>query len=204
MSSQVCIRIHDLKVSYTDQTALSISQGSVSGNVIALVGHNGAGKSTLMKIDHLTLNTGHLSTFETGEISPPTIDILTPLLHARGGPIPAFPGYHVRITTAPGAITFDITGPAGPMVLCATAWTPAGATHTWPILERIYIDLSDTIATLGAPDSILQCPHIPATTPWLATIILPAFLTHPHPDTITWIPDFTQCLAATTAIAPVS
>ena len=100
------------------------------------------------------------------------------------------------------------------MVLCAAAWISEGA-HAWPAIERIYLDLSDTIATLGAPDTILQCPDMPPPPkaifawgwsdpppptpppPWLATIILPSFFTHPHPHTITWIPDFTQCLTAT-------
>lgn len=49
MSNEITITAERLDVRYTDLPALSIPHLSVTGEVIALLGHNGAGKSTLIK-----------------------------------------------------------------------------------------------------------------------------------------------------------
>ena len=45
----VTIDINKLTVNYVDLVALAIPTMSITGNVIALIGHNGAGKSTFIK-----------------------------------------------------------------------------------------------------------------------------------------------------------
>ena len=45
----ITLKAHDLLVSYERDVALSIEDLSVSGTILAVIGHNGAGKSTLLK-----------------------------------------------------------------------------------------------------------------------------------------------------------
>jgi ABC-2 type transport system ATP-binding protein len=49
MSHSITISARNLEVRYSNLVALTIPQLSVSGRVIALLGHNGAGKSTFIK-----------------------------------------------------------------------------------------------------------------------------------------------------------
>lgn len=45
----ISITAKDLEIKYERQVALSISELSISGTILAVLGHNGAGKSTLLK-----------------------------------------------------------------------------------------------------------------------------------------------------------
>lgn len=65
-TSAVQIVAHELYVDYGEVRALAVPKLSVSGRVIALLGHNGAGKSTFLKalLELLPLRTGSIAAFD--------------------------------------------------------------------------------------------------------------------------------------------
>jgi ABC-2 type transport system ATP-binding protein len=70
----VNIAINQVTVQYADLVALTIPTVSITGNVIALIGHNGAGKSTFIKtlLGLLEQRTGSFSiTDSTGRVLRP-------------------------------------------------------------------------------------------------------------------------------------
>ncbi len=145
---------------------------------------------------HITLNTGHSHVVQAESISTAGRDAVRPLL-AAGGPIPGFAPFRLTVGHQSGALSMAIFRGREPITLSAVCWQSSAAAEVWAGLERVYFDLSERAPRLIVSTAAPECP---ATLPWLATLLLPATVAQ-RPETLLWIPDFTQVLAFVAAQA---
>lgn len=141
-------------------------------------------------MQHLTLNTGHLSQSPRSDVSDGVIATLKPLV-PKGGTIPSFAPFHVNTTHGPGAAIFSVYRGKEPIVICGLAYATEGQAAIWDELEHLYMDLSDQFPNLMAASA---APAMPAQLPWLAVLLLPTIGNQPQ-NAFDWLADFERCYA---------
>lgn len=145
---------------------------------------------------HLTLNNGHARQSPRSEVGEDTLALLTPLVAAGGGVLPApFDTYHltvVREPEQPGRATFTVAAlPEGnPLVTCFCCWQPQGEARFWAFVGA-FIDGQRRDFLAGfLPGGM---PRRPQAVPWLAVLIWPGLAL--HPDAVGWLGDLERCVA---------
>lgn len=123
-----------------------------------------------MKIQHVTLNTGH-----TAEIDLSVVDGVT-IRHFRalwphGGQLPAPLGaYRIEFGGVPTAASFSLWRGREPLVIAGICFEEAEAEALWDMIERHYLDTSKYAPSIGT-----EYPDRPAA-PWLQVVLMPPLL----------------------------
>jgi len=127
---------------------------------------------------------------------PAAVAALVPLVAAGGGDIGQFASIcrDVRLTMCgrpwDGAVSWDVTRGGMPLALCVLCRDEEAQPAVWHTIESQYLRLSDQRPDLYAPAA---CPVVPATLPWMATLLFPFAAL--HLDVMPWLADFDQCVA---------
>jgi len=138
---------------------------------------------------HLTLNTGDLADYQ-GQTDAEALDLAAPL-YPKGGPIPTREPYRVSVGHGNGLCSFSIERAGDPITVSILVWEAESAAEGWATLEEIYYKITDKVPQLTAAT---QAPEMPATVPWLGTILLPAMAVQ-RPEELRWIGTFERVFA---------
>ncbi|MCX6929035.1 MAG: SEC-C metal-binding domain-containing protein [Verrucomicrobia bacterium] len=146
-------------------------------------------------MQHYTLNTNHTCVQEDYKrgIGPS----MAPLLGGGNLGLVAkqFSAFRVTVTRRKGGGLFTVWRGQEPLVTCGVALAAEAATEVWPEVEKLYLDLSDKDPhKLDARHEAKE----PASTPWLAVVILPSLAMLTQSDR-SWLGDFERCMAWTIA-----
>lgn len=124
---------------------------------------------------HLTLNTGHCAELPADLVRPETRDLLAPLIAIGRGNLPGqASAYRIEIVRAPGSVVFTFFRGAEPLATNGLALNAAAAPILWGLLEKQWLALGDALP--AAADLGRGLPEMPATAPWLATLLWPSLL----------------------------
>ena len=127
----------------------------------------------------LNINTGHQVEHDLSIIQPTPLAALVPMARSGG----KLGSIRIEIDREPGHAVFTLFKRRVPLVTCGLAWTEPGAMEMWAAMEDLFLPLADWME--------LRCrPRRPASIPWLAVLLLPAYVPLP------WLDDFAVCLAA--------
>lgn len=149
-------------------------------------------------ITHITLNTGHSSRIQDGDVVGETLGRITPWLHAlvQSGqlmPLPAsgLSAYTAHASVQDGALVLTVYGPtvtdAGPMlgmqppIVTIGVAKKARHAHLWALMT--------TGAHMPPPAKGIKAPQ----TPWCAIAIWPS--SELCADAFEWLGDFERCVA---------
>lgn len=144
---------------------------------------------------HLTINTGHSAVSSPGDVDIHQVEpVLGPLIREGGGVIGPVPELSLQIPATPAGVVFSIWRGDQPVCLNAVAWDQLSAAAAWSPIESTYLDLAETSGgvALGLGSA---CPEMPATVPWLATLLLPGIVTLSR-ETSGLLGDLERCIAA--------
>lgn len=128
--------------------------------------------------------------------SPAAVAALVPFIAAGGGDIgqvaSTCSGVRLTMCARPwdGAASWDVARGGMPLALCVLCRDAAAQSSVWHGIESQYLLLSDQRPDLYAPG---VCPIMPATLPWMATLLFPFAAL--HLDVMSWLADFDQCVA---------
>ena len=145
---------------------------------------------------HVTMQSGDAQIVPAPE--PAAVAALVPLVSAGGGDIGQAAsicrGVRLTMCARPwdGAVSWDIARGGMPLALCVLCRDAAAQSSVWHAIESQYLRLSDIRPDLYAPGA---CPAMPATLPWMATLLLPGAAI--KLDVMSWLADFDQCVAHT-------
>lgn len=144
---------------------------------------------------HYTLNTNHIYVQEDYKrgIGP----LMAPLLDGGNLGLVAkqLSAFRVTVTRCKGGGLFTVWRGQEPLMTCGVALAAAAAAEVWPAVEKLYLDLSDRDPhKLDARHEAKE----PASTPWLAVVILPSLAMLTQSD-MSWLGDFERCMAWTIA-----
>lgn len=151
----------------------------------------------MQQLIHYTLSTG--KTGESKRISQEAINRLRPLA-AAGGAIPDRLSFVVAVTHGSDSAMFSVSYGQDPVATCGVAWTDAGASKVWPIIEKQYLDVSDLLMQMPVNHElgglVSAVAEKPASLPWLGIVSYPMKATGTPPD-ISWLPEFELSIAWT-------
>lgn len=148
-------------------------------------------------ITHITLNTGHTSRIQQGDVSGETLARVTPWLHAllQSGqlmpiPVSGLGAYTAHAAVQDGALVLTVNGPTvtdvGPLLGVSPPVVTIGVAkksrhdHLWGLLTGPVMPLAKTGIT--RPQS-----------PWCGVVIHPTIAM--HLDALEWLGDFERCIA---------
>ena len=147
----------------------------------------------MTKLLHYTLNTADTLDCSQKQYQPGTLKLLQPIAQRATlegqseGPLPhPLERYSVKTTVVPGFALFDIYEQGIILNSNAVAWSTEGQEEGWPLFEQYYLKLMGQFGTI----QISRAPQMPASLPWLATLILPS-----PGAVVSWLADFEQCHA---------
>jgi hypothetical protein len=130
-----------------------------------------------MEFSHITLYTGHVTTFRLDSVAEDIINLCRPLLPS-GGRVPAFPAFQVKIDIP----IFTILRAKEPLVTCGIG---KGVDDVWNALCSLQERFLPVNASPPDPETL-----------WLGVVLLPG-LVNTASDDISWLGDFEKCLAIT-------
>lgn len=116
-----------------------------------------------------TITTGKSEKLST-DLSADEMDLLRPLVRAKGGAIPGQPAYRCVITPVDGGAMFTVKRGELMLAFCGVACTPRAAEEVWSRLQESHLASYEAmIAVLGfqTPDSWLTMPNQPGELPWV-------------------------------------
>lgn len=145
------------------------------------------------KLLHYTLNTADTFDCSKKRYQPEVLKLLRPIAQRAilegqtDSPLPQpLDRYSVKVTVVGGCALFDIFERGIILNTNAVVWQSEDQGDCWRLFETLYLKLMGEFGTI----SISRAPSMPASVPWLATLILPS------PGTsVSWLADFEQCLA---------
>lgn len=146
---------------------------------------------------HVTLNTG--TTVEIARQDDPASlkALFDALVDARGGPVVTWQPWRTDLLVGEGCAMFTIRKSSEELaVLCAVAWTEAGADRAWHEIEQPYLDAGDVLGRTGHLHPGMDAlPEMPETLPWLASWVMPAAASFATLDDARWLADCEQLMA---------
>lgn len=146
-----------------------------------------------VRLHHLTLNTGHLAVSGESDVDLLRVaPVLGPRIQAGGG---AVPGTKVtlEIPPVPAGFIFTLRSADGhPVCLNSVAWDEASAAASWPPVQSLYLEMTETAPTLLALG--VAAPEMPVSVPWLTTLLLPG-IAGLNRDQIGMLGDLERCIA---------
>jgi hypothetical protein len=99
--------------------------------------------------------------------------------------------YRVDIVKIPDGMIFNILREESPISTTGVAWTESGSEKVWPVLEDLYLTLSDKTAAQMLARAM---PERPSSMPWAGTIWFAAWFAQSIEDA-EWVTAFQQVLA---------
>lgn len=139
---------------------------------------------------HYTLNTGHTRTSPRSEVGDDVIAKMASLLgpghHDLGRFAETFRGYHVTVPECDAGLVATLWSEKAPLVTFGVAATEEDEDVVWPVLEQMYLKLTE-LPVLRSAD--FQASRKPDSLPWLAVVLVAPHLVP------SWVADFERCLA---------
>lgn len=130
-------------------------------------------------LDHVTLNTGHLSKVPSSIVKPETERLLSPIIKNLGGNLPGLgAAFRVEIHYYDDHdCEFTFYRGREPLTFSMLIASKDESENGWKLIEKLYLDLSDSMPEIMAAGS---APVKPESFPWLGTVILPPFVMMPR------------------------
>ena len=92
----------------------------------------------------MTINTGCVRESCRSEVADDAIEMMRPYCQPGIHQLPAGPNWAMRVTAGETVgLFFAVCWCEEPVVTCGVARDDAGADELWPVIERLYLDITD-------------------------------------------------------------
>lgn len=129
---------------------------------------------------HLTLNSGKSVRDSKQVLSPELGEVIRTFFDNGGGVFPSpYHAYRIETDVAPTGVAFYFFKGDDIISTCSGTWSAEAAHEYWAQIEKQYYDITDVFPKCSWAK---RPPKMPASVPWLATLLQPEFFIHVKSD----------------------